>query len=55
MKTCKHCGSEIINGVNGASCLDNCLSCNPDPYPCKPSKLQDNNDYESQINYDLDY
>ena len=55
MKTCQKCGIEIINGKNGCMFLGNiCFDCNgglPN-YPKSATMFQDNNDYESLINYD---
>lgn len=32
-KICRKCGAVIINGINGAALLENCLNCEPPKYP----------------------
>lgn len=38
MKTCKACGTEIINGVNGCAMYNKCFRCRPISYPAQPKR-----------------
>lgn len=49
MKTCKKCGTEITNGVNGYMMSDFCFDCGGYPVYAKPTKHQDDSDYEGAI------
>jgi hypothetical protein len=53
MKTCKHCGKEIVNGVNGCAMMDICFTCNggyPHYAPARKQTITDSQYYDA-----LDY
>ena len=36
-RTCKECGKEIVNGINGAQISEYCTDCKPIVYHCSPT------------------
>lgn len=44
-KHCKICGKPIYYGINGAQMLDTCLECYKPTYPCSPTPVRTDVDW----------